>query len=118
MSPRASAGLRHRTPTEGRRHAGAERDVPGPLHPPGAGGEPRGLPGAGERLRRDRPGARRALLPRARPRRPGDGLTPEPGIALTAAVVEFRDRAHRDEVMAAVLADPRVEGIAPEPVAD
>jgi uncharacterized protein YbaA (DUF1428 family) len=49
---------------------------------------------------------------------PGDGLTPEPGIVFTAAVVEFRDRAHRDEVMAAVLADPRVEGMTPEPVAD
>ena len=49
---------------------------------------------------------------------PGDNLTVEAGLVMTAAVVEFEDRAHRDAVMAAVLADPRVgdmtaaEGIA------
>ena len=38
----------------------------------------------------------------------GDNLKAEAGVMLTAAVVEFESRAHRDEVMAKVLADPRV----------
>ena len=38
----------------------------------------------------------------------GSGLRAGEGEVLTAAVAEFRSRAHRDEVMAKVLADPRV----------
>ena len=33
----------------------------------------------------------------------------EDGVVMTAAVAEFRSREHRDEVMAAVMCDPRVE---------
>ncbi|MEP6464304.1 MAG: DUF1428 family protein, partial [Frankiaceae bacterium] len=42
---------------------------------------------------------------------PGEGMTAEEGTALTAAVAEFSSRAHRDEVMGNVLADPRVEAL-------
>ena len=42
---------------------------------------------------------------------PGDNLPVEDGVVMTAAVVEFASRAHRDEVMGAVLADPRVEAM-------
>jgi uncharacterized protein YbaA (DUF1428 family) len=38
-----------------------------------------------------------------------EGMAVEDGTAMTAAVAEFRSRAHRDEVMEAVLADPRVK---------
>ncbi len=43
----------------------------------------------------------------------GDGFAGEApeGHVLTFAVVEFRDRAHRDAVMAAVLEDPRVTSL-------
>jgi uncharacterized protein YbaA (DUF1428 family) len=40
-----------------------------------------------------------------------EGLAVEDGTAMTAAVAEFRSRAHRDEVMEAVLADPRVKAL-------
>lgn len=41
------------------------------------------------------------------------------GQLLTAAVVEFTSRAHRDEVMAKVMADPRVEqAMEGDPLAD
>lgn len=39
------------------------------------------------------------------------------GDLLTAAVAEFESRVHRDEVMAAVMDDPRVTAL-PKPVAD
>ena len=43
----------------------------------------------------------------------GEGFAAEvrDGELLTAAVAEFRSREHRDEVMAKVLADPRVEAL-------
>jgi uncharacterized protein YbaA (DUF1428 family) len=41
----------------------------------------------------------------------GEGMAVEEGAAMTAAVAEFRSRAHRDEVMEAVLADPRVKAL-------
>jgi uncharacterized protein YbaA (DUF1428 family) len=38
---------------------------------------------------------------------------------LTAAVVEFESRAHRDRVMGQVMADPRVKALAEgDPIAD
>ncbi len=40
-----------------------------------------------------------------------EGLTVEPGEALISAVVEFRSRAHRDEVMEKVMKDPRVTAL-------
>jgi len=41
------------------------------------------------------------------------------GAVLTSAVAEFRSRAHRDEVMAKVLADPRVTALTDgEPLTD
>ena len=43
---------------------------------------------------------------------PGERMTLEPGVRLTSAVVEFTSREHRDEVMAKVLADPRIDSIA------
>ncbi len=46
---------------------------------------------------------------------PGDNLTVEAGVVMTAAVVEFTSRAHRDEVMAAVMADPRVDAFCAQP---
>ncbi len=46
-------------------------------------------------------------------------LKVQDGVLLTAAVAEFESRAHRDEVMAKVMADPRVtEMIEGEQVAD
>ena len=39
----------------------------------------------------------------------GDSLKVEDGLVLVSAVVEFRDRPHRDEVMGKVLDDPRVK---------
>ena len=39
----------------------------------------------------------------------------EDGTVLTAAVVEFSSRRHRDEVMATVMADPRVEAMVDVP---
>ena len=49
----------------------------------------------------------------------GDRLAIEDGMVLTAAVAEFDSRAHRDEVMARVLEDPRVTALMQgEPVAD
>lgn len=44
----------------------------------------------------------------------GEGLTVEDGMALTAAVAEFTSRAHRDEVMARVMADERVTALLAE----
>ena len=41
----------------------------------------------------------------------GEGLSVEDGTALTAAVAEFSSRTHRDQVMADVLADPRIEAL-------
>ena len=38
-----------------------------------------------------------------------EGFEAAEGQTLTAAVVEFRSRAHRDEVMEKVMADPRVK---------
>jgi len=40
-----------------------------------------------------------------------DGLDVDAGNLMTAAVVEFRSREHRDEVMASVMLDPRVKGM-------
>jgi uncharacterized protein YbaA (DUF1428 family) len=40
---------------------------------------------------------------------PRENLPVEDGVVMTAAVAEFRSREHRDEVMAAVMCDPRVE---------
>ena len=49
----------------------------------------------------------------------GEGFTVADGHVLTAAVADFASRAHRDEVMAKVLADPRVtELMEGEPLAD
>jgi uncharacterized protein YbaA (DUF1428 family) len=42
---------------------------------------------------------------------PDDSLRQEDGVVLTAAVVEFASRRHRDEVMTTVMADPRVEAM-------
>lgn len=42
---------------------------------------------------------------------PGDGMTVEDGVTMTAAVAEFTSRAHRDEVMGRVMADPRVTAL-------
>lgn len=39
----------------------------------------------------------------------GDFLSPPDGTLQTAAVAEFSSRAHRDEVMEKVMADPRVK---------
>jgi len=47
-----------------------------------------------------------------------DGLDVAAGDLMTAALVEFHSREHRDEVMAAVMLDPRVKGIVQEPLAD
>lgn len=41
----------------------------------------------------------------------GDWTHVEDGAAMTAAVAEFTSRAHRDEVMERVLADPRVKAL-------
>ena len=41
----------------------------------------------------------------------GEAFTAGEGEVLTAAVAEFRSREHRDEVMAKVLADPRVTAL-------
>ena len=50
----------------------------------------------------------------------GDFLTVGEGDLLTAAVVDFKSRAHRDEVMAKVMCDERVEELvaAQPPLAD
>jgi uncharacterized protein YbaA (DUF1428 family) len=49
----------------------------------------------------------------------GDDLKPAEGDLLTAAVVDFRSREHRDEVMAKVMGDPRVtELVEAEQLAD
>ena len=53
----------------------------------------------------------------------GDDLGERVGVGdgrlLTAAVAEFRSRAHRDEVMGRVMADPRVAALmAADPLAD
>jgi uncharacterized protein YbaA (DUF1428 family) len=42
----------------------------------------------------------------------GESFTVGDGEVLTAAVVEFESRAHRDDVMGKVLADPRVVALA------
>ena len=42
---------------------------------------------------------------------PGENFQVEDGVVMTAAVVEFTSRAHRDEVMEAVMADPRVDAM-------
>lgn len=41
----------------------------------------------------------------------GDGFAVDDGQLLTAAVAEFDSRAHRDEVMGAVMEDPRVKEV-------
>lgn len=41
----------------------------------------------------------------------GEWTDVEDGAAMTAAVAEFTSRAHRDEVMERVLADPRVKAL-------
>ena len=38
----------------------------------------------------------------------GDGFATDDGLTMTAALVEFESRAHRDEVMGKVMEDPRV----------
>jgi uncharacterized protein YbaA (DUF1428 family) len=43
---------------------------------------------------------------------PETAFTTDAGAVMTAAVVEFRSRAHRDEVMRRVLEDPRVKALA------
>jgi uncharacterized protein YbaA (DUF1428 family) len=43
---------------------------------------------------------------------PGDNMKLEDGLVMTAAVVEFTSREHRDQVMDAVMADPRVQEMA------
>ena len=48
----------------------------------------------------------------------GEGFDAEDGLVLTAAVAEFTSRAHRDEVMEKVLADPRVKELEGQEVAD
>jgi uncharacterized protein YbaA (DUF1428 family) len=40
---------------------------------------------------------------------PRENLPVEDGVVMTAAVVEFASRTHRDEVMDRVLSDPRVD---------
>ena len=40
---------------------------------------------------------------------PGESMKVEDGVVLTAAVVEFESRAHRDEVMGKVMSDPCVK---------
>ncbi len=48
-----------------------------------------------------------------------DAVPLQPGEVLTAAVVEFESRAHRDEVMQKVMQDPRVaELMEQEPIAN
>ena len=42
---------------------------------------------------------------------PGERLQVEDGVVMTAAVVEFASREHRDQVMGQVLEDPRVEAL-------
>ena len=49
---------------------------------------------------------------------PGEGFEAEDGLVLTAAVAEFTSRAHRDEVMEKVVADPRVKGLEGQEVTD
>ncbi len=49
---------------------------------------------------------------------PGEGFAAGEGEVLTAAVAEFTSRAHRDEVMAKVLEDPRVTTLERRPLAD
>jgi uncharacterized protein YbaA (DUF1428 family) len=41
----------------------------------------------------------------------GETMAVEDGVVLTAAVVEFASRRHRDEVMTTVMSDPRVEAM-------
>ncbi len=48
----------------------------------------------------------------------GEGFSAPEGTVLTAAVAEFTSREHRDEVMAKVLADPRVVALEGEALAD
>lgn len=49
----------------------------------------------------------------------GENLPVADGNVLTAAVAEFTSRAHRDEVMAKVMADPRVSELTDrDPIAD
>ncbi len=48
----------------------------------------------------------------------GEGFSAPDGTVLTAAVAEFSSREHRDEVMAKVLADPRMVALEGEPLAD
>ena len=50
---------------------------------------------------------------------PGENMETEDGVVMTAAVVEFSSRQHRDEVMCALLDDPRLEPLmAGEPTGD
>ena len=41
----------------------------------------------------------------------GEGFDVDAGNVLTTAIVEFTSKAHRDDVMEAVMADPRVAGM-------
>lgn len=49
---------------------------------------------------------------------PGEGMGAEDGFVSTTAVAEFDSRAHRDEVMAKVMADPRVKELEGSDVTD
>ena len=42
----------------------------------------------------------------------GEGFSAEEGLTMTAALVEFDSREHRDEVMGRVMEDPRVVSMA------
>ncbi|HEX8105562.1 MAG TPA: DUF1428 family protein [Solirubrobacteraceae bacterium] len=46
---------------------------------------------------------------------PGENLTVEDGVVMTAAVVEFTSREHRDTVMHLTMSDPRVEALGDVP---
>ena len=49
---------------------------------------------------------------------PGEGFATGDGLVQTAAVAGFSSRAHRDEVMGKVMADPRVTAFEGDTVAD
>ena len=45
----------------------------------------------------------------------GTAVKPKEGEIVVAAVVDFKSRAHRDQVLKKMFADPRMEKMAPEP---
>lgn len=50
---------------------------------------------------------------------PGEGFAVDAGSVMTTAIAEFDSKAHRDEVMEAVMRDPRVSAMVDlEPLAD